>query len=50
VYGDVVMWIYEAQIQYCGIDNKCTSPMTSDKDIGRRLNEDRRKIVKSTES
>ena len=33
VYRDVVMWIYEARIQYCGIDSECTSLMTADKDI-----------------
>jgi len=50
VYRNVVMWIYQARIQYRGIDNECTSTMTADKDIGRRLNEDRPKIVKITES
>ena len=50
MYRDVVMWIYEAQIQHRGIDNECTSLMTAEKDIGRRLNKDTRKIVKSTES
>ena len=33
VYRDVVMWICEARIQYCGIDNEGASPMTADKEI-----------------
>jgi len=44
------MWIYNARIQYGEIDNECSSSMTADKDIERRLNEYRRKMVKRTES
>jgi len=50
VYHDIVMYICEAWIQYRGIDDEGPSPMTAGEEIQLRLNQDFRKIVKSTES